>query len=222
MNKKILTLAMAAVMTFAFGITAAAATSVTQAIYNPYATTVAYSNDGTTVAYIDKAEIVGDLAEKVDATAGAVISQQAETERVDALKTAANEKKLNVIKTVMITLQLKPGQTEVPDTVVVKVEGLGVKAGDSAMVWHYTNNAWQLEACEVTGEDEITISGLKSFSPFAISKVEKVVEETPAASAAPAAPAAAPAASASSAPVAKSPKTGFSLEILFSAFTDLF
>ncbi len=213
MNKKIVTLALATVMTFAMSITSFAAGSAKAPAYTS-TTAMAYEVDYSVVV---KTKTEGVKADSIVMTAEASSTKNVAIEKAVASKSVEG-KKVEVVKTVGVELT---GTVPADGKVKVSVDGLGVKKGDTVLVNHFTNGAWQEESASVVGDDEIEINGLKSFSPFLISKVT-VTETTAPAQAAASAASAAPAAQAAPAAAPTSPKTGFSLEVLFAAIADLF
>ncbi len=78
--------------------------------------------------------------------------------------------------------------------VTVSVKGFGVKPGDPVWAYHFSKTGLKMENCTVTGEDQVTLSGLTDFSPFVLVKINP---NTSAAQA-----------TAAAASAKKSPKTG--------------
>ncbi len=194
MKKKIITLAMAAVMTFALNITAVAAPSVTASVY---------AADGKTE--VAASAVTGGItATTVDLKSGA-------EEQTAALAEAAAKENVTVEKTVVVEIT---GTLPGDGVVEIKVSGFGLKAGDDVLVQHYYAGAWHTEKLAVvTGDDTIKISGLTTLSPFTISKIAAKSTASSTATAA------AVTSTANATSTATSPKTGFSV---LKAVVDLF
>ncbi len=220
MKKKIITLAMAAVMTFAFSITAVAAPSAT-----------ATANDGTPVAVVSETEdifvdakTVEELAAELEATNERIKNQNPEQYAInkkaienlpkkdEVLAAAAKQFNYTVENTVLIDLwSMGPWDGS---AIKISVAGLGVKKGDKVLVNHLSlaTGEWESFLADAVDDDEIVMNGIYDFSPFQISKISgKGVSN--------AAAAAAVSSASTASSTATSPKTGFSV---VEAIVDLF
>ncbi len=164
MKKRIITLALAAVMTFAFSITAAAAPSpvATKATDGSEVKAVSLT-EGTTVASIPeaKATVVADTS------TGAVSNA------------AANG--FTVVKSVAVELNGVPAD----GVVTLKVEGSGFNPGDILQCYHIKDDgSIEYVAVSATGADQVTLTGVTSCSPFIIVKLAPTANTTAAAASA--------------------------------------
>ena len=200
MKKKIITLALVAVMTFASSITAFAATSPSGSVYY---------NDGTVSVESETEGIFVDAVTAADFTEAQAASYES---AVDVLNQVARNNNVTVLGTVYVDITSATGAWDT-SAIRVSVAGLGVKKGEFVIVQHLlADGTWKTETASVVADDVVEITGVTSFSPFIIAKVAG----NPAA----AASVAADANNASAA--AKSPKTGVSVDVVLAALADLF
>ena len=190
MKKKIITLALATVMTFAFSITAAAAPS-------PKATVV---NDSTGTAVT-----VTSLTPGITASAEVTVAEATLNELKSNVVVAASAAGATVEKSFAFELN---GGVPADRTITVSVAGFGVKPGDAVWAYHFVDGGVKMESVSVTGNDQVTFTGLTSCSPFVLVKINPNVATAAAASTA--------------SGVAKSPKTGLSVDAVLAAIADLF
>ncbi len=201
MKKKIITLALVAVMTFASSITAFAATSPSGSVYY---------TDGTISVESETEGIFVDAVTAADLTEAQAASYES---AVDVLNQVARNNNVTVLGSVRVDITSATG-TWNGSAIRVSVAGLGVKKGEIVIVQHLlADGTWKTETASVVADDVVEITGVDSFSPFIIAKVSV---NTPAA----AASVAADANNASAA--AKSPKTGLSVDVVLAALADLF
>ena len=195
MKKKIITLALATVMTFAFSITAAAAPSPKATPVAPEATVNGVAVNSVTNGISVSSDVQANAYEQGEASA-----------KITGDAAALG---LTVEKTVAIELNGVPAD----GTVTLSVAGLGVQPGDLVAAYHVVNGQVVKEAISVTGTDQVTLTGLTSCSPFYIVKLSGTPTVV---TAAPAAAAATPV----DATAVKSPKTGLSLNAVLAAVLD--
>ena len=189
MKKRIITLALAAVLTFAFSINAAAAPS-------PEAKVV--DSTGATIG-------VSALNDNVWASTELTVTKASVEDLTASVATAVSANGATIAKSFAFELN---GEVPADGKVTVSVEGMGVNPGDIIYCYHWVNGGVQGETATAVGKDLVTISGLKSFSPFLLVKV--IPNQTAAA------------APATTATGSKSPKTGLSVDAYLAALADLF
>ena len=162
MKKRIITLALAAVMTFAFSITAAAAPS-------PVATTV---SGGIKASSLTPETSVSDIPE----AEAAVV---ANTSTGAVTNAAANG--FTVVKSVAVELKGVPTD----GVVTLKLEGSGFNPGDILQCYHIKDDgSIEYVAVSATGADQVTLTGVTSCSPFIIVKLAPTANTTAAAASA--------------------------------------